>query len=91
MNKAEMIKEVAKRLDGCTKADVQAVIETYVDVVKETLENDVTDTVILPGLGKFVVKQIPEKAGVSPFDGKPWKKPAHNELKFTVVSSAKEV
>lgn len=58
MNKAEMIKEVAKRLDGCTKADVQAVIETYVDVVKETLENDVTDTVILPGLANFDVNSI---------------------------------
>lgn len=91
MSRTEVIKQVARRLDGCTKADVQAVIETYVDVVMETLEADTSETVALPGLGKFSVKHIPEKSGVSHFDGKAWKKPAHNELKFTVSASVKEI
>ena len=91
MQKEKLCQEIARRLDDCTRADVKVLLETYAEVVLETLSNDKNETVILPGLGKFSVKDVPEKSGVSPFDGKAWTKPAHSELKFTVVSSAKEI
>lgn len=91
MNKSEVFSLVSRRIDGCTKKDVETVLEVYADVVKDVLSNNLDEIVTLPGLGKFTVKQKPAKSGVSNLTGKAWEKPAKNELIFTVSSASKEV
>lgn len=91
MQKEKLVQEIARRIDGCTRADVKVLLDTYAEVVLDTLAGDKNETVVLPGLGKFSVREVSEKSGVSPFDGKQWVKPAHNEVKFTVTPSVKEI
>lgn len=91
MQKEKLVQEIARRIDGCTRADVKVLLDTYAEVVLDTLTGDKNETVVLPGLGKFSVREVSEKSGVSPFDGKKWVKPAHNEVKFTVTPSVKEI
>ena len=91
MNKNDVVKHVARRIDGCTQADVNTVLEVYGDFVKEVLSENPNETVMLPGLGKFAVKQVPERSGVSNLDGKEWTKPAKNVLKFNVAKAYKEL
>lgn len=87
----DVYKYVARRIDGCTQGDVKTVLEVYADFVRETLTNSPTETVALPGIGKFFVKKHPARSGVTNFDGKNWDKPAWDELKFKVTSTVKEI
>lgn len=90
MNKADVIKNVASRIDGCTKSDVETVINTYAEVVLEAIKGD-DDTVSLPGLGKFVKKHVGERRGVSQLGEKgEWVKPEHDEIAFRVDKKIKE-
>jgi len=82
MVKQDVLRNVAKRIDGCTIGDVSVILDTYVDVIKETLANNPEEYVALPGLGRFVVKEIPAKSGVCAFNNQKWEKPAHKELRF---------
>lgn len=92
MDRNDVYKQVARRIDGCTRADVKTVFEVYAELVKETVKKDGENaTIILPDLGKFYVKHVPARSGISNFDGKPWEKPERNELKFQVCSSSKDV
>lgn len=91
MTKIELCQAIARKIDGCTRADVQTVLEVYADTVKEVLSSGKEDVVVLPNLGKFSVKDVSERSGISSLDGKAWKKPAHKEIKFTVAKSIKEI
>ena len=91
MNKNDVYKYVARRIDGCTKADVETVLDVYADFVKETLQENADETVMLPGIGKFAVKKIGAKSGVSNLTKEPWEKPARNELKFVVNKDIKQL
>ena len=91
MGKNDVIKLVARKIDGCTKKDVETVLDVYAEVVKEVLVGDLDETVTLPGLGKFYVKQKPARSGISNLDGTHWEKPAKNELKFMPASTSKEI
>lgn len=91
MNKADVIKVVARRIDGATKADVETVLSVYADVVLESLSGDET-IVALPGIGKFVKKYVPERRGVAQLgEKKEWVKPAHNEITFKISKNVKEI
>lgn len=91
MGKNDLYSVVARKIDGCTKADVKTVLEVYAETVKEVLAADQNETVVLPDLGKFSVKEVPEKSGVTSFTGKPWVKPAHNEIQFKLLKATKEI
>ena len=91
MGKNDVYRFVARRIDGCTKADVKTVLDVYVDFIKETLANDPNEVVVLPGIGRFYVKQKPARTGVSNLNGEAWEKPATNELKFQITSTVKEL
>jgi nucleoid DNA-binding protein len=91
MNRNDVYKYVARRIDGCTKADVATVLDVYADFVKETLQKNVDETVMLPGIGKFSVKKIPAKSGISNLTKEPWERPARNELKFVVNKDVKQL
>lgn len=91
MEKNEIFKQVSRRIDGATKGDVQTVLEVYVDWVKETLQANPDEKIPLPGLGKFVVKQVPERTGTNNLTGKKYTSPAKNVLKFNPLPGTKEL
>jgi len=90
MDKATVYKNVAKRIDGCTKADVQTVLDVFSDVVKEAFANG-EEMVIVPNLGKFKVKHHNEKKGISNLTGKAFAKEAWDELVFVAAPNAKKI
>ena len=58
MTKAEVVNEIAKKT-GVEKAVVLSTVETFMEVVKESLINQ--EPVYLRGFGSFIIKQRAEK------------------------------
>lgn len=58
MTKAELVNEIAKET-GIDKASVLATVESFMEVVKQTLASD--ENVYLRGFGSFIVKRRAEK------------------------------
>ena len=58
MTKADIVNEITKRT-GVDKATALATIETFMDVVKDSLAND--ENVYLRGFGSFIVKKRAQK------------------------------
>lgn len=60
MTKAEVVNEIAEKT-GVEKVAVQAAVETFMKVIKNSLAKG--DNVYLRGFGSFVVKRRAEKTG----------------------------
>lgn len=91
MNKINMIKEIASEAEVTNKV-AEAVVDAYGKFVLESLNENHDEKVPLPGLGLFSVKHVAERSGVAALaGGKEWTKPAHDELKFTISKSAKQI
>ncbi|WP_372917432.1 HU family DNA-binding protein [Salegentibacter sp.] len=75
MTKADIVANISEKL-GMEKGDVQAIIETFMDEVKTSLESG--DNVYLRGFGSFVVKTRAEKTGRNISKNTTIKIPAHN-------------
>lgn len=93
MNKTELIKNVADRVEGISQKDAETVLAAYVDVVKDTLAKNNNEKVVFPGIGAFSVKHVPERSGIVQLGeskGSTWTKPAHDELVFKIAKSIKE-
>lgn len=58
MTKAELVSEIAKNT-GIDKTSVLATVESFMDVVKETLASN--ENVYLRGFGSFIVKRRAQK------------------------------
>jgi DNA-binding protein HU-beta len=58
MTKAEVVNEIAKKT-GIEKAVVLSTVETFMEVVKESLTNQ--EPVYLRGFGSFIIKKRAEK------------------------------
>lgn len=58
MTKAELVNEISKNT-GIDKTTVLASVESFMDIIKETLKND--DNVYLRGFGSFIVKPRAQK------------------------------
>lgn len=91
MVKNEIAKAVANKLEGCTIKDAVAVLDAFEEVIIETLKADPTEAVPVGKIGKFRVKDVTAKSGVSKLGGveKPWSTEAHQEITFKVNKSAK--
>lgn len=89
MIKAEMIKQIATKAKVTNKV-AETVVDAYGKFVLGVLSENKDEKVPLPGIGNFSVKHVSERSGVAALaDGKPWTKPAHDELKFTISKSVK--
>jgi len=75
MTKADIVAKISEK-EGMEKADVQAVIETFMSEVKNTLESG--DNVYLRGFGSFIIKKRAEKTGRNISKNTTIKIPAHN-------------
>ncbi len=60
MTKAEIVADVANKT-GVEKVAVQAVVESFMDVVKNAMVNG--ENVYLRGFGSFTIKRRAEKTG----------------------------
>ncbi len=60
MTKAEIVAEIANKT-GIEKVAAQAVVESFMETVKETMANG--ENVYLRGFGSFIVKRRAEKTG----------------------------
>ncbi|MDE6176191.1 MAG: integration host factor subunit beta [Paramuribaculum sp.] len=58
MTKADIVSEIAKST-GIDKENVLAVVEKFMEVVKDSLAND--ENVYLRGFGSFIVRERAEK------------------------------
>lgn len=90
MVKVDVLRKVAGKLEGCSQKDIDAVLSAYAEVVLETLSEDKTEKIPLPGIGNFTAKHVNERTGVAVLaDGKEWTVPEHDEVKFTVSKTVR--
>ncbi len=60
MTKAEIVADIANKT-GIEKVAVQAVVESFMESLKETMVNG--ENVYLRGFGSFIIKERAEKTG----------------------------
>lgn len=84
MNKDTLLKTISERVDGASKADIKVIIDTFEDVIFDTLKADSSEKIKFGKLGTFSVKAVPAKDGISAINGKPWHTDAHREIAFKV-------
>lgn len=60
MTKAEIVAEIAQRT-GLEKVNIQATVESFMEVVKDSLGEG--ENVYLRGFGSFIIKRRAEKTG----------------------------
>ena len=75
MTKADIVSRISEKL-GMEKGDVQATVESFMEEVKNSLENG--DNVYLRGFGSFIIKKRAEKTGRNISKNTTIKIPAHN-------------
>ena len=75
MTKADIVNEIAKNT-GIDKATVLKTVESFMDVVKDSLSK--SENVYLRGFGSFIVKTRAEKTGRNISKNTTIKIPAHN-------------
>ena len=79
MTKAEIAAKISDKL-GVDKADVQAIVENFMDEIKGSLEKG--DNVYLRGFGSFIIKTRAEKTGRNISKNTTITIPAHNIPSF---------
>ncbi len=91
MTKAEIVADIANKT-GIEKVAVQAVVESFMESIKETMVNG--ENVYLRGFGSFVIKKRAEKTGRNISKNTTIVIPAHNIPSFkpakTFVNEVKE-
>lgn len=51
MNKTELINAIAERIEGAKKGDIALILDTYAEVITDTLKADTTESVPVGKLG----------------------------------------
>jgi DNA-binding protein HU-beta len=92
MTKAEIVADIATKT-GIEKVAVQAVVESLMETIKETMVNG--ENVYLRGFGSFIIKERAEKTGRNISKNTTIIIPAHNIPAFkpakTFVNQVKNV
>ena len=87
MNKTELVKTIYNNIEGATQKDVCVVLDTFMDVVKDTLVNG--DKVALTGFGTFEVAERAARKGRNPKTGEEILIPASKAPKFKAGKALK--
>lgn len=87
MNKPELITAIAEKT-GMKKKDVEAMLDAFVEVVKETLKKG--DKVALIGFGTWGTRERAKRNGVNPRTGKKISIPAKVVPFFKVGKELKD-
>lgn len=88
MNQTELIAKVAA-ISGASKKDVEHVLKTAADVAAATLQEG--EEVVLPGLGKLVVKTRAARTGHNPKTGETIQIPAKRVPDFAASKALKDI
>ena len=83
MIKTELINAIAERIEGAKKGDIALILDTYAEVITDTLKADTTESVPVGKLGKFKVKTVPERRGkimMGDRKGEEYVTPQHDEM-----------
>ena len=94
MIKTELINATAERIEGAKKGDIALILDTYAEVITDTLKADTTESVPVGKLGKFKVKTVPERRGkimMGDRKGEEYVTPQHDEICFKMSKSAKQL
>ena len=94
MIKTELINAIAERIEGAKKGDIALILDTYAEVITDTLKADTTESVPVGKLGKFKVKTVPERRGkimMGDRKGEEYVTPQHDEVCFKMSKSAKQL
>lgn len=92
MTKAELLKEITNSVAELSLKDVDAVLAAYATVVTESLTESKEETIPLPGLGTFKVKDVNERRGtimMGDRKGEEYVTPAHQEPTFKLSKLVK--
>ena len=88
MNKAELVKEIAKKAE-ITNGSAASILEAFVEAVKGSLKKG--DKVQLIGFGSFSTVKREARKGVNPQTKKPIKIAAKTVAKFVPGKELKEM
>lgn len=94
MVKNEVINAIAERIEGAKKGDIALILDTYAEVITDTLKADTTESVPVGKLGKFKVKTVPERRGkimIGDRKGEEYVTLQHDEICFKMSKSAKQL
>ena len=94
MVKNEVINAIAERIEGAKKGDIALILDTYAEVITDTLKADATESVPVGKLGKFKVKTVPERRGkimMGDRKGEEYVTPQHDEITFKMSKTAKQL
>lgn len=94
MVKNELISAIAERIEGAKKGDIAVVLDTFVEVITDTLKANAKESVPVGKLGKFKVKTVSERRGkimLGERAGETYVTPAHQEITFKMSKSAKQL
>ena len=94
MIKTELINAIAERIEGAKKGDIALILDTYAEVITDTLKADTTESVPVGKFGKFKVKTVPERRGkimMGDRKGEEYVTPQHDEICFKMSKSAKQL
>ena len=98
MTKNEVLKAVLKavsnKIEGASQKDISVILDAFADVITETLVADHNESVAVGKLGKFKVKEVPERRGtilLGERKGEEYVTPAHAEITFKMSKTAKQL
>ena len=91
MNKTQLVKEIAGRIEGASQKDVALILDTFQEVVRDTVIAG--DDVKMTGFLTFAKKHVPAKSGVSRIGGveKPWTTEEKDEISVKISKSYKTI
>ena len=94
MIKNEVVNAIAERIEGAKKGDIALILETYAEIIIDTLKADATESVPVGKLGKFKVKTVPERRGkimMGDRKGEEYVTPQHDEITFKMSKTVKQL
>lgn len=94
MTKNEVLKAVSNKVEGASQKDIAVILDAFADVITETLVADHNESVAVGKLGKFKVKDVPERRGtilLGERKGEEYVAPAHAEITFKMNKTAKQL
>ena len=94
MVRNDVLKAVQSKVEGASKKDIAIILDAFADVITETLKADPTESIAVGKLGKFKVKEVPERRGtilLGDRKGEEYVTPAHSEITFKMFKTAKQL
>lgn len=91
MNKQNLVREIASRVEGASQKDVALILDTFQEVVRDTVVTG--EDVKMAGFLTFAKKHVPAKSGVSRIGGveKPWTTEEKDEISVKISKSFKNI